>query len=225
MSVAPLYIRTPPTRSPPCLRRALRADRHARAALLRRLHRGGRRRMEIRPTRLWRTWRAWPDAVEHDPSRDVALRDDRDDRLAPRVDRRRDSVARAHPAPGGRVHRAPSRDFRDLDELTTGPQPATPRSRRPAQDREVVLGDQHRPQRRGAGDHVVFSLEMPRHEVGMRMLCSAARAPWDRIRQAGRLRRSGPAWSGWPSGSTTHRCRSWTPATSTSSTSAPRPGG
>ena len=32
------------------------------------------------------------------------------------------------------------------------------------------------------GSVAVFSLEMSRHEVGMRMLCSAARVPWDRIR-------------------------------------------
>src|ERR671936_104002 len=74
--------------------------------------------------------------------------------------------------------------FRDLDELTSGLQPgnlvivaAGPGIGKSS----LAINIAHNIS--VAGEAVaVFSLEMSRHEVGMRMLCSAARGPWERMR-------------------------------------------
>jgi replicative DNA helicase len=74
--------------------------------------------------------------------------------------------------------------FRDLDELTSGLQPGNlviVAARPGIGKSSLAINIAHNVS--VAGKSVaVFSLEMSRHEVGMRMLCSAARVPWDRIR-------------------------------------------
>jgi replicative DNA helicase len=74
--------------------------------------------------------------------------------------------------------------FRDLDELTSGLQPGNlviVAARPGIGKSSLAINIAHNVA--VAGESVaVFSLEMSRHEVGMRMLCSAARVPWDRIR-------------------------------------------
>ena len=74
--------------------------------------------------------------------------------------------------------------FRDLDELTSGLQPGNLViiAARPGIGKSsLAINIAHNVAVAG-GSVSVFSLEMSRHEVGMRMLCSAARVPWDRIR-------------------------------------------
>jgi replicative DNA helicase len=74
--------------------------------------------------------------------------------------------------------------FRDLDELTSGLQPGNLViiAARPGIGKSsLAINIAHNVA--VSGESVaVFSLEMSRHEVGMRMLCSAAKVPWDRIR-------------------------------------------
>ena len=74
--------------------------------------------------------------------------------------------------------------FRDLDELTSGLQPGNlviVAARPGIGKSSLAMNIAHNVSVAG-GSVAVFSLEMSRHEVGMRMLCSAARVPWDRIR-------------------------------------------
>ena len=74
--------------------------------------------------------------------------------------------------------------FRDLDELTSGLQPGNlviVAARPGIGKSSLAMNIAHNVAVAG-GSVAVFSLEMSRHEVGMRMLCSAARVPWDRIR-------------------------------------------
>jgi replicative DNA helicase len=74
--------------------------------------------------------------------------------------------------------------FRDLDELTSGLQPGNLViiAARPGIGKSsLAINIAHNVAVSGQSV-AVFSLEMSRHEVGMRMLCSAAKVPWDRIR-------------------------------------------
>jgi replicative DNA helicase len=74
--------------------------------------------------------------------------------------------------------------FRDLDELTSGLQPGNlviVAARPGIGKSSLAINIAHNVAVSGQSV-AVFSLEMSRHEVGMRMLCSAARVPWDRIR-------------------------------------------
>jgi replicative DNA helicase len=74
--------------------------------------------------------------------------------------------------------------FRDLDELTSGLQPGNlviVAARPGIGKSSLAINIAHNVAVTGQSV-AVFSLEMSRHEVGMRMLCSAARVPWDRIR-------------------------------------------
>ena len=74
--------------------------------------------------------------------------------------------------------------FRDLDELTSGLQPGNlviVAARPGIGKSSLAINIAHNVAVSGRSV-AVFSLEMSRHEVGMRMLCSAARVPWDRIR-------------------------------------------
>jgi replicative DNA helicase len=74
--------------------------------------------------------------------------------------------------------------FRDLDELTSGLQPgnlviiaARPGIGKSSLAMNIArnVAVQHEPV-------AMFSLEMSRYEIGMRLLCAEARVPWDRIR-------------------------------------------
>ena len=74
--------------------------------------------------------------------------------------------------------------FRDLDELTSGLQPGNLVivAARPGIGKSSLAINIAQNVAVSGQSVAVFSLEMSRHEVGMRMLCSAARVPWDRIR-------------------------------------------
>src|SRR4029079_9062194 len=74
--------------------------------------------------------------------------------------------------------------FRDLDELTSGLQPGNLViiAARPGIGKSSLAINIAHNVAVGGGSVAVFSLEMSRHEVRMRMVCSAARVPWDRIR-------------------------------------------
>jgi replicative DNA helicase len=74
--------------------------------------------------------------------------------------------------------------FRDLDDLTSGLQPgnlviiaARPGIGKSSLAMNIArnVAVQHEPV-------AMFSLEMSRYEIGMRLLCAEARVPWDRIR-------------------------------------------
>src|SRR2546423_8976060 len=89
--------------------------------------------------------------------------------------------------------------FRDLDELLSGLQKGNliVVAARPGVGkssfvtnvlRNVTVGEQGQP----GVPSALFSLEMSRWEIGMRLLCGEARVPWDRGRAA---RVSGDDWS------------------------------
>lgn len=85
--------------------------------------------------------------------------------------------------------------FRDLDDLTSGLQPGNliVIAARPGVGKSSLAINIAR--NVAIADHpvAVFSLEMSRFEIGMRLLCAEARVPWDRIRN----KRVGPAdWTG-----------------------------
>src|SRR5439155_2568405 len=80
--------------------------------------------------------------------------------------------------------------FRDLDELLSGLQPGNlvVIAARPGVGkssfvtnlaRNVAMGEVTHGQARPV---VMFSLEMSRFEIGMRLICAEARVPWDRVR-------------------------------------------
>ena len=75
--------------------------------------------------------------------------------------------------------------FRDLDDLMSGLQPGNLVDPGGAPGHREVLARHERgaQRRRGRASPVaMFSLEMSRYEIGMRLLCAEARVPWDRIR-------------------------------------------
>ena len=105
--------------------------------------------------------------------------------------------------------------FRDLDELTSGLQPGNlviVAARPGIGKSSLAMNIAHNVAVAG-GSVAVFSLEMSRHEVGMRMLCSAARVPWDGSGASASGPTTGSGWSRPPSACTTPLCPSWTPAT------------
>ena len=116
--------------------------------------------------------------------------------------------------------------FRDLDDLTSGLQPGNliVIAARPGVGKSSLATNIARNVAIGRHPVALFSLEMSRYEIGMRLLCSEAKVAWDRIRN----KRVGPDdWSNVvQAAEVLHdcRCTSSMPATSTSSTSAPRPG-
>lgn len=84
--------------------------------------------------------------------------------------------------------------FRDIDDLTSGLQPGNlvVIAARPGVGKSSLAINIARNVAAGGHPTAMFSLEMSRSEIGMRLLCSEARVPWDRIRS----KRVGPDdWS------------------------------
>jgi replicative DNA helicase len=84
--------------------------------------------------------------------------------------------------------------FRDLDDLTSGLQPGNLViiAARPGIGKSSLAMNLARNVAVAHHPVAVFSLEMSRTEIGMRLLCAEARVPWDRIRS----KRVGPQdWS------------------------------
>jgi replicative DNA helicase len=84
--------------------------------------------------------------------------------------------------------------FRDLDDLTSGLQPGNlvVIAARPGVGKSSLAMNMARNVAVASHPVAVFSLEMSRFEIGMRLLCAEARVPWDRIRS----KRVGPQdWS------------------------------
>jgi replicative DNA helicase len=84
--------------------------------------------------------------------------------------------------------------FRDLDDLTSGLQPGNliVIAARPGVGKSSLAMNMARNVSVDEHPVAVFSLEMSRYEIGMRLLCAEARVPWDRIRS----KRVGPQdWS------------------------------
>ncbi|HSL09878.1 MAG TPA: DnaB-like helicase C-terminal domain-containing protein, partial [Actinomycetota bacterium] len=85
--------------------------------------------------------------------------------------------------------------FHDLDNLTSGLQPGNlvVIAARPGVGKSSLAINIARNIAVGAHPVAVFSLEMSRFEIGMRLLCAEAKVPWDRIRN----KRVGPSdWTG-----------------------------
>lgn len=81
--------------------------------------------------------------------------------------------------------------FRDLDDLTSGLQPGNlvVIAARPGVGKSsLAINIARNVAVDGGAPVAVFSLEMSRYEIGMRLLCADAKVPWDRIRN----RRVGP---------------------------------
>jgi len=74
--------------------------------------------------------------------------------------------------------------FRDLDDLTSGLQPGNLViiAARPGIGKSSLAMNLARNVAVTGESVAVFSLEMSRYEIGMRLLCGEARVPWDRIR-------------------------------------------
>ncbi len=74
--------------------------------------------------------------------------------------------------------------FRDLDDLTSGLQPGNlvVIAARPGVGKSSLAMNMARNVAVEGHSVAVFSLEMSRTEIGMRILCAEARVPWDRIR-------------------------------------------
>jgi replicative DNA helicase len=74
--------------------------------------------------------------------------------------------------------------FRDLDDLTSGLQPGNliVVAARPGIGKSSLAMNMARNVAVDGHTVAVFSLEMSRTEIGMRVLCSEAKVPWDRIR-------------------------------------------
>jgi replicative DNA helicase len=74
--------------------------------------------------------------------------------------------------------------FRDLDDLTSGLQPGNlvVIAARPGVGKSSLAMNMARNVAVAHEPVAVFSLEMSRYEIGMRLLCAEARVPWDRIR-------------------------------------------
>ena len=74
--------------------------------------------------------------------------------------------------------------FRDLDDLTSGLQPGNLIivAARPGIGKSSLAMNVARNVAVTGEPVAVFSLEMSRYEIGMRLLCGEARVPWDRIR-------------------------------------------
>ena len=74
--------------------------------------------------------------------------------------------------------------FRDLDDLTSGLQPGNLViiAARPGIGKSSLAINMARNVAVTNEPVAVFSLEMSRYEIGMRLLCGEARVPWDRIR-------------------------------------------
>jgi replicative DNA helicase len=74
--------------------------------------------------------------------------------------------------------------FRDLDDLTSGLQPGNliVIAARPGIGKSSLAMNMARNVAVDGHPVAVFSLEMSRAEIGMRVLCSEAKVPWDRIR-------------------------------------------
>ncbi|HVD69908.1 MAG TPA: replicative DNA helicase [Actinomycetota bacterium] len=74
--------------------------------------------------------------------------------------------------------------FRDLDDLTSGLQPGNLIivAARPGIGKSSLAMNVARNVAVTGAPVAVFSLEMSRYEIGMRLLCGEARVPWDRIR-------------------------------------------
>jgi replicative DNA helicase len=74
--------------------------------------------------------------------------------------------------------------FRDLDDLTSGLQPGNLVivAARPGIGKSSLAMNIARNVAVSREPVAVFSLEMSRTEIGMRLLCAEARVPWDRIR-------------------------------------------
>jgi replicative DNA helicase len=84
--------------------------------------------------------------------------------------------------------------FRDIDDLTSGLQPGNliVIAARPGVGKSSLAINIARNVAAAGHPTAMFSLEMSRSEIGMRLLCSEARVPWDRIRS----KRVGPDdWS------------------------------
>jgi replicative DNA helicase len=84
--------------------------------------------------------------------------------------------------------------FRDIDDLTSGLQPGNlvVIAARPGVGKSSLAINIARNVAASGHPTAMFSLEMSRSEIGMRLLCSEARVPWDRIRN----KRVGPDdWS------------------------------
>ena len=148
-------------------------------------------------------------AVPEDPDRvadqaeeliySVARRDQRDEVVLVRslVDQTMEELEHIHQRES--AYSGIASGFRDLDELLSGLQRGNliVVAARPGVGkssfvtnllRNVTVGEQ------GASGvpAALFSLEMSRWEIGMRLLCGEARVPWDRVRAA---RVSGDDWS------------------------------
>ena len=112
--------------------------------------------------------------------------------------------------------------FRDVDTLLSGLQAGNliVVAARPGVGKSSFVTNLARNVAVDAGPPVaMFSLEMSRWEIGMRLLCGEARVPWDRIRNK---RVGGDDWSNIVQAAdklTMRRWRSSMPATSRSSTS------
>lgn len=74
--------------------------------------------------------------------------------------------------------------FRDLDDMTSGLQPANLViiAARPGIGKSSLATNIARNVAVTGRSVALFSLEMSRQEIGMRLLCAEARVPWDRIR-------------------------------------------
>ena len=118
--------------------------------------------------------------------------------------------------------------FRDLDELLQGLQKQNLIivAARPGVGKSSLVTNMARNIAVETGTTVaLFSLEMSKVEIGMRLLCAEARVAQDKVRSN---RIAAEDWGGsWtpPPRWTGHRCTSWTRGTPPSSTSAPRPDG
>jgi replicative DNA helicase len=85
--------------------------------------------------------------------------------------------------------------FHDLDNITSGLQPGNlvVIAARPGVGKSSLAINVARNVAVGGHPVAVFSLEMSRFEIGMRLLCAEAKVPWDRIRN----KRVGPSdWTG-----------------------------
>src|SRR2546423_5396870 len=148
-------------------------------------------------------------AVPEDPERiadqaeeliySVARRDQKDEVVVVRslVDQTMEELEHIHQRES--AYSGIASGFRDLDELLSGLQKGNliVVAARPGVGkssfvtnlvRNVTVGEQTSP----GVPSALFSLEMSRWEIGMRLLCGEARVPWDRVRAA---RVSGDDWS------------------------------
>src|SRR5438046_2219744 len=124
----------------------------------------------------------------------VARRDQRDEvvLVRPVIDQTMEELEHIHERESA-YSGVPS-GFRDLDELLSGLQKGNliVVAARPGVGKSSLVTNLIRNVTVEGTPAALFSLEMSRWEIGMRLLCGEARVPWDRVRAA---RVSGDDWS------------------------------